>query len=103
MNAPSKVLNPESPVYVEMIRKSLESPLDSAETESNLGHRLIKNHISLPDPGGYLKNTDELSSSITNSLDSESDPAYQPSSSLTLSPPFPGSNCSSSNLVDMAP
>jgi hypothetical protein len=72
VNAPSKVLNPKSPVYVEMIRKSLENPLDSAETKSNPDRRLIKSHLSFPDPGSHMKNLDELSSSMTNSLDSES-------------------------------
>jgi hypothetical protein len=103
VNTPSKVLNPESPVYVEMIRKSLENPLDSAKTESNPGRRLIKTHLSLLDPGSHLKNLDELSSSMTNSLDSESDPAYQPSSSSTSNSPLSGSNRSSCALVDMAP
>jgi hypothetical protein len=101
VNAPSKVLNPEPPVYVEMIRKSLENPLDSAEMESNPGRKLMKNHLSHPDPKSCLKNSDELSSSMTNSLDS--DPAYHPSSSPTPRSSLLGSNHSRCALVDMAP
>jgi hypothetical protein len=40
---------------------------------------------------------------MTNSLESESDPAYLPSSSPTASSSLPRSNYSSCKLVDMAP
>jgi hypothetical protein len=64
---------------------------------------LVKTNLACQELENRLTGPDELSSSMTNSLDSESDPAYQPSSSPTPSPLFPGSNCSSSKLVDLAP
>jgi hypothetical protein len=103
VNDLSRVLNPEPPVYVKMIRKSPENSLDSAEMEYNPGCKLMKKQLSHPDPGSIPKNSDELSSSMTNSLDFESDPAYHPCSSPSPSSFLLGSNCSSCDLVDMAP
>jgi hypothetical protein len=70
------------------------SPDDSTGEPSNPDHMLVKTN---------MENLDELSSSMTNSLDSKSDPAYRPSLSPTLSFSLSGSNRSSYELVDMVP
>jgi hypothetical protein len=103
MGASSRVLNLEPPIYVEVTRKSSGNPDDSAGEDTNPGRMLVKTNPIRPDPRNHLEDPDELSSSMTNSLDSESDPAYHPSSSPTPSSSLLGSNRSSCKLVDMVP
>jgi hypothetical protein len=55
------------------------------------------------DPGSISEDPEDMSSSMANSLDSESDLAYCPSRSPTPSSSLPGSNHSSCKLVDMVP
>jgi hypothetical protein len=98
-----RVLNPKFPVYVDIVRRSLEESYEIAEENSNLGRLLVKDSLVCLDPGTPLEDPAGLSSSMTNSLDSESDPAYCPSLSPTPSSSPPGSNRSSCDLVDMAP
>jgi hypothetical protein len=103
VGASSRVLNPEPPIYVEVTRKSPGNPDDSAGEDTNPGRMLVKTNPIRPNAGNHPEDPDELSSSMTNSLDYESDPAYHPSSSPTLSSSLPGSNRSSCKLVDMVP
>jgi hypothetical protein len=83
--------------------KSSGSPDYSTGEDTNPDRMLVKTIPILPGPENQLEDPDELSSSMTNSLDFESDPAYHPSSSPTPSSSLPGSNRSSYKLVDMAP
>jgi hypothetical protein len=59
VNDPSRVLNYEPPMYVEMVRKSPENPLDSNKTEPNPGRKLMKNQLLGVNSRGYLKNMEE--------------------------------------------
>jgi hypothetical protein len=97
------VLNPEPPIYVDVIKKYSEDPDGSAEENFNLGRMLVKTIPICHDLGSHLEDPDKLSSSMTNFLDSESNPAYHPSASPTSSSSLSGSNHSSCKLVDMAP
>jgi hypothetical protein len=64
---------------------------------------LIKTNPVPNNPESVSEDPGDLSSSMTNYLDSESDHAYCPSRSLIPSSPLRGSNRSSCKLVDMAP
>ena len=103
VSGPFSVLNLEPPIYVDVIRKSSKDPDGSAEENFNPGRMLVKTNPIHHDLGSHLEDLDELSSSMTNSLDSESDPAYHPSAFPTPNSSLPGSNHSSCKLVDMVP